>query len=189
MEPEDSIQENVDLVRRVAAGDKEAEERLCQKYRERVLVLVRIKTGYHKAAEDICQEILIALLEAARKGNIKEPQKLSSFVNGIFSHKVHDWFEERQTQKAEVNPDKVEPELLDPEQGALDQIITDEEQAKIDQVLDNLKERERKILQLRYFYEWSHEEISKKLNLQPEAVRQAAARAIKKIRRKLAKDW
>ncbi len=185
MEPNDSCQQDVGLIQRIAQGDDKAEELLCRKYRAPILLALRRKIRDQKTLEDLCHEILIALLMAARKQNIKAPEKLPAYLHGILKHKVNDWIT---AQRRKMNFDPIDVEPVDPSPNALEQIITDEEQKKIDQALSTLEPREKKILELRFEHEWQFKAIAGILNLNPDTARKTAERIIQKIKNQLGKD-
>ena len=205
MVSEDSMKEDAELLTRIANADTAAEERLLRKYGERILVCVRIQIGYHEETKDLCQEILLALLQAARKGNVDDPRKLWQYVSRICSNKVADWLEDnkyphhRKKTDSEViesskhklkkiGIDNIINELIDPAKSPLEQMITEEKRVEVDKSLRRLPEKKRRILRLIYFDEKEYGEIAQTLNLTYDAIRKAKSVALKKLNRILAID-
>src|SRR4051812_39917120 len=75
--------DDAELVRRIGAGNaREAEAEMCRRMGPRIrLYGLRHLRDVH-AAEDLMQQVLIAVLEALRHGRLREPEKLASFVLG-----------------------------------------------------------------------------------------------------------
>jgi RNA polymerase sigma-70 factor, ECF subfamily len=72
-----------DLVSRIRAGDQEAEAELVERYKRGVRIIIRRETGDAAIADDLYQETFCLLLEKIRRGEIREPEKLSGFVCSV----------------------------------------------------------------------------------------------------------
>lgn len=179
-----NAQMNGKLLQQIVAGDSKAEEHLCKKYRDKVLFIIRRKIRDIEDASDICQEILIATITAARNAKIQNPEKFSSFIYSICHNKINDYLK-HQYQKSKVALSEVEKQLLASDRNALDGIVSDEIRTTIDHSLKKLNTRERRILYLKYICEWSSARIGEQLSLKPVLVRKITERAIKKIRKML----
>ncbi len=179
MEPEDSKQEDVKLVRGIEAGDRAAEECLLQKYRERVLLNVRVKMEYHVMAEDVCQEVLLALLETARKPEgIKEPENLGNLITVLCRNKAVDWFRKTKYQRREVDIDETQEEKL----GGTHGVLTEDEKSGVDEVIGALKEIDKQILRLKYLVGLPYKQIAERLHRSESAVRKRGSRAYEQLR-------
>ena len=71
-----------DLVRRIAAGDAVAEERLVERYRRGLLYLLRHLGAPPELAEDLGQETFRIVLERLRRGGLADPAGLAPFLRG-----------------------------------------------------------------------------------------------------------
>ena len=165
-----------DLLQKIASGDSPAEERFCAKYRERVLFLVRNKLGAIEDAEDVCHDIITAVLNAAKQGKIN---RLAPFLHKVCSNHVNNWLRKEYRRRAEVH--EQEEALRAPEEDALEHLIDEEDRRNIDQALKKLNRRELKIIKLKYDLELSSKEIGQILDLSSDVVRKTAERARKKI--------
>ena len=178
------------LLARISGGDSNAEDCLCERYREKILFMVRRKLGFVDEAEDICQEILGSVLQAAREGRIR---LLTPYLYRVCSNNVNSYLRKEYRERTVVagGQDCFDPAVeraADPSVDPLERIIRDEERAKIDSALADLGARERIILKLKYDKEMSSTEIARVLGLSPVAVRKAAERARKKIAGRLSGD-
>ena len=175
----DSNKENFELVKQIGKGNTDAESRLYQKYRERILFFTRRKIDYLEDAEDICQNTLMSVLELAREKKIKNPDNVSSLIYKICTNKIIDYLRSKY-KKMIVNLDEVGE--LDDE---LERIVKVEEKEIICAEWRKLHIRERRVLYLKYINEWNSQQIGQHLNIKPGSVRKIAERSIKKIGKKL----
>jgi RNA polymerase sigma-70 factor (ECF subfamily) len=71
-----------ELVRRVEAGDRKAEEELIQRYSRGVTYLLRHLTRDPVLSDDLHQDTFRTVLERVRRGELEDPEKLAGFVHG-----------------------------------------------------------------------------------------------------------
>ncbi|HEV7517338.1 MAG TPA: hypothetical protein VGR07_13635 [Thermoanaerobaculia bacterium] len=69
-----------DLVRRIAAGDRRAEQEMVELYGEGLAFLLRRWTRDRDAADDLYQETLRLALEKIRRGEVRDPDRLPGFL-------------------------------------------------------------------------------------------------------------
>jgi RNA polymerase sigma-70 factor (ECF subfamily) len=176
-------EDDKELLRKIACGEKAAEERLCCKYRQKVLFVIHERLGYVNDDEDICQDILTIIVQGARKGNI---EYLASFVHSVCSNHITDWLRKRYRNK-EISFDDVKEGGTEIFQDCdtLEKLIGEEERKFIDEAIKELSEKEIEILRLKYEEELSSNDIARALNITPETTRKTAERARKKIWNKL----
>jgi RNA polymerase sigma-70 factor (ECF subfamily) len=77
---EEAAQENERLVRAIANGDLEAEKSFAARYLRPVKAMLLARSRDPDVAADLLQETMIEAICALRKGQVREPAKLSSFV-------------------------------------------------------------------------------------------------------------
>src|SRR4029078_10836283 len=73
---------DAELVRRIGAGDREAEGELFRRMAPRIHLYGLRHLRDAAASEDLTQQVLITSLEALRAGRLREPEKLAAFVLG-----------------------------------------------------------------------------------------------------------
>ena len=166
------------------------EEAIYKQYREKIFILIRIKTNYHDDSEDICQDVLETVIQSVQDGKINNPEKLPAFINSICSNKITDWIRHKYAKKEnELKFYSSGSEIRDPEKNALDRLIEEEEKNRLDRTLRGLNLRERKILYLHYYHNWAFDEIARFMNLKSLTVRKIAERSRKKIAKKFAINY
>jgi RNA polymerase sigma-70 factor (ECF subfamily) len=169
-------QKSVALVVRIREGDQSAEDALVRLFSKRVSLMVLARTHDPEAAGELTQDILLAVLQALRKGQIKEPEKLSAFVYGTARNLVSNYFRVRGQQP------KLESLSLDP---PMAQASDDREHSEriniVRRALERLDSTDRKILMMTLVEGLKSGEIAGRLNLSPEVARQRKSRAVKKV--------
>jgi RNA polymerase sigma-70 factor (ECF subfamily) len=133
-----------DLVARIIAGDRQAEEALIRRYHQAVKIIIDRVTGYHPASEDLCQETFKAVWQNIRHGKLEHPERLSGYIREtarrIAIHHVGHIHAE-----PPMGPATAE-DIPDPAPNQLDRILQQEESEFAWQVLQELKPREREVL-------------------------------------------
>ena len=169
-------QESVALVVRIREGDRAAEDALVRLFSKRVSLMVLARTHDPEAAGELTQDTLLAVLQALRKGQIKEPEKLSAFVYGTARNLVSNYFRVRGQQL------KLESLSLDPPIGqATDDREHSERINAVRRALERLDSTDRRILLMTLVEGLKPGEIAGQLNLTPEVARQRKCRAVKKV--------
>jgi RNA polymerase sigma-70 factor (ECF subfamily) len=72
-----------DLVSRIMAGDLEAEAELVKRYNRGVSFIIRQEVRDAAFADDLYQETFCLVLEKIRRGEVREPEKLSGFIGSV----------------------------------------------------------------------------------------------------------
>jgi RNA polymerase sigma-70 factor, ECF subfamily len=171
-----ATQESLTLVARVREGDPAAEDEFVRVFSKKVSLMVLARTHDREAARELTQEVLLAVLQALRSGQIKEPEKLCAFVYGTARNLVSNYFRARGQQLRAVSLSSDLP---------LAQPTDDREHAErmnlVHRAMERLNSTDRKILQMTLVEGLKPGEIASQLNLTPEVVRQRKSRAVKKI--------
>ena len=76
---------------RVAAGDPEAESELVEHFAPRVRAMALVRTRDRDLAKDLTQETLIAVLQACRKGQVRDLERVSGFVCGVARNVINNY--------------------------------------------------------------------------------------------------
>src|SRR4030067_560738 len=85
------------IIARIANGDSEAENYLFTRFKERIQLLVRVRSGGNipgQDQEDIISEIQNAILLSLRKGgfDLERGKPLEAYIAGIASNVVGQYF-------------------------------------------------------------------------------------------------
>ena len=167
------------LVIRIRGGDPVAEEELVNTYRRAVLLIATVRTRDRDAANDLSQEILIAVLKALRAGQIRESEKLGAFVQGTARNIINNYLRSR-SRHPESDLATVELRASDP----IEQLESSERQRLVRQELAKLSIADQQILLLSLVDGHSLAEVAHRLNLSHEAVRARKSRMVKRMMNK-----
>jgi RNA polymerase sigma-70 factor (ECF subfamily) len=149
------------LVKRIIAGDPTAEEELARRYTRGIRMLLRRITN-DRSADDLHQDTFRRALEKIRRGELREPGKLSAFMCGLARNLAIDSL--RQSMRAEqLQPPQPVPT---PDADALEQLLREERARAVRQVLSEMPvARDREILRRFYIAEEDKEQICADLGL------------------------
>ena len=172
-----------------ARGQPEAVEALLEQIRPMVVRYCRARlgriSGYYHIADDVAQEVCIAILSALpRYRDIGRP--FASFVFGIASHKVADAM--RNASRLAI-PTEDLPDGPDNRPGPEETVVAYIEAERARALLARLPEHQRELLVLRVLTGMSAEETGHALGMSPGAVRVAQHRALARLRAIARKEW
>jgi len=163
------------LVELVLAGDQNAFAALVERYKDAVQNLSYRMLSNTTEAEDVTQETFVRAY--TQLATYKPVHKFSTWLLSIASHLAIDQLRRRRflTLPLEDVPflEWVADLGAGPEQTALDS----EQQDEIQQYLQRLPGKYRAVIVLRYWYDFSYEEIATALNLTPPLVKARLHRA------------
>lgn len=169
------------LAVRIRGGDPLAEEELVNTYRRAVLLIATVRTRDRDAANDLSQEILIAVLKALRAGQIRDNEKLGAFIQGTARNITNNYLRSR-SRHPESDLDSVEVRASDP----VEQLESSERQRLMRQELAKYSVTDQQILLLSLVDGHSLAEVATRLHLTHDAVRARKSRLIRKIAKKFA---
>jgi RNA polymerase sigma-70 factor, ECF subfamily len=142
-----------DLVERILAGERGAEEELVCRYSRGVSIIVRRIAKDPSVTEDLCQETFRLVLEKVRRGDLREAEKLSGFICSLARNLAIEHF--RNCSRMETVRDvEAAACLSDPAPDQLSRLLQDERARAIREVLKELKSaRDRELLYRFYIAE------------------------------------
>lgn len=163
-------------------GDDEAFASLVEAYQVPVYNLCYRMLGNGNDAEDAAQETFMRAYKAIKRYDPK--RKFSTWLLSIASNYCIDQHRRRKlpTFSIEDTPTGDVPEKaisMD------DRLALGEERSQVQDLLKNLSEKDRAALIMRYWYDYSYEEIAESLSLTVSAVKSRLHRS----RRELAGEW
>jgi RNA polymerase sigma-70 factor (ECF subfamily) len=169
------VSEDTILVRRTLAGDQEAFTALVEKYKDPVFNVAYRMLGNPTEAEDVAQEAFVRAYTQLR--TYKEQHRFSTWLLSIASHLAIDQIRRRRFLALPLENVPFLEWIADvgagPEQSALQGEASDEMQ----RVLNALPTKYRLVLLLRYWYDFSYEEIAQTLDLTQPLVKARLHRA------------
>lgn len=164
------------LFERIRLGDAAAEEELVQSFGGKVFAMAVARTRDREASRDLVQDVMWAVLQGLRGGQLRAPDKLAAFVSGTARNLINNYFRTRTRAVRDVRhtPSRW---MTDPSHSIEDQ----ERTQLVRRAVSELESDDRRILMLTLVEGLTPGEIASRLRLSPEVVRQRKSRAIKKV--------
>ena len=167
--------EDTTLVRRTLSGDQEAFSSLVEKYKDPVFNVAYRMLGNPTEAEDVAQEAFVRAYTQLH--TYKDTHRFSTWLLSIASHLSIDQLRRRRFLALPLENVPFLEWIADvgpgPEQSALRHETADDMQ----RILDTLPVKYRAVLLLRYWHDFSYEEIAQTLELTPALVKARLHRA------------
>lgn len=161
------------LARAISGGARAAEAEFCRRFAPRIRLYGLRHLRSEDAAQDLTHDVLLRSLAKLRAGEVREPERIASFVLGVARMLVHERRRRREDQLNEEHLARFEYTLRPPDPLAAD---------RLRQCLDQLAERERAILLLTYYADQSTENIAASLGLKSGTVRVIRHRGVIALR-------
>jgi RNA polymerase sigma-70 factor (ECF subfamily) len=168
----------LEWLKRAQKGDDIAFSRLVEVYQKPVYNLCYRMLGNAGDAEDAAQETFIRAYKAIRRYDLS--RKFSTWLLTIASNYCID--QHRRRKLPTFSYDALEnPDLPSKSISAEARLMQDEHEAQVSSLLENLKPKDKAAVVMRYWYEYSYEEIAESLSLTVSAVKSRLHRARKEL--------
>ena len=155
-----------DLVQRIRAGDRLAEEELVSRFGEGLSFLLRRWTRERTAAEDLYQETFRLALEKIRRGEVRDPERLGAYLRSLAKNLSTEHYRRGSVREAREEQIEAVADLSAPEAGQLGTLLRREKAELVRRVLGELgSERDRQVLFRFYIAEEDKERIGADLGL------------------------
>ncbi len=170
------------VLQQAIQGDEEAFTRIVETYQRPVFNLCYRMLGQAQEAEDAAQETFWRAYQHLRRYDQQRP--FATWLLSIAAHYCIDQQRKRRlpTLALELMPDEDAPDPAPNPERVFAQL---EEKGQLQSLLSRLGPQDRAAIILRYWYEFSEEEIAKTLQLTVSAVKSRLHRA----RKELALSW
>jgi RNA polymerase sigma-70 factor (ECF subfamily) len=187
--PEPSNSDLADLVRRIQAGEAEAESALVARFSHGLLLMLRRLAQNPALADDVHQETFALVLAKIRGGEVREPERIAGFIRGtarnvfIADRRKEARYRALDDGREEGEGARPESSFADRTPAALDRVLAQEEARQVRRLLDELRyDRDRQILLRFYLSDDGKEEICADLEIEPERFHQVLFRARERLR-------
>lgn len=175
----DNLPDDATLARRVAQAapgiDGEAEAELCRRLAPRVRLYGLRHLRSESAAADLTQQVMLMMIERLRAGEVREPERLASFLFGMCRMVVLDLGRGNRRRERLL---ETYGEVLAPAETR----APDPDRGRLADCLARLPERERTILMLTFHDDLPAEALARELNLTAANVRVIRHRALERLR-------
>lgn len=174
------------LVEQTLAGDQEVFAGLVERYRDAAQNLAYRMLGNVSEAEEVTQETFVRAY--MRLASYKTEHKFSTWLFSIAVHLSIDYIRRRRFLALPLEEIPFLEWVADQDLGPEDAALRLEQQDEVQRSLNHLPSKYRAVIVLRYWYDFSYEEIAQVLHLTPNLVKARLHQARKLLARKLDKS-
>ena len=170
--------EPVELARvaeRIRNGDVSAEDQLVRQFGDRVRMFVGARTRDRELARDLSQDVMMHVLTALRRGQLRESDRVAAFVYGIARNVVNNHF------RTNEQTDELPPELPAATTSPAEQFEEGQRRSLVRRALQRLDRGDCRILLMTLVDGLKPGEIADRLGLTSEVVRARKSRALKRV--------
>jgi RNA polymerase sigma-70 factor, ECF subfamily len=154
-----------EIVSRIIAGDSDAEGEIVRLYQKGVATIIRKTVRSVSSAEDVAQDTLRKVLEKIRRGELREPERLSGFVCSVARNSAIEHIRRARKYGEQEAADTTE-KIPDPAPNQLDEILSAEKARTVHRIIRELKlERDRELLRRYYLDDEDKDKICASLGL------------------------
>ena len=161
---------------RLQRGDGVTERHFFDYFGELIRIKLRSRLASREAVEDVRQETFVRVLTLVRANQIREPERLGALVNSVCNHVLLEYYRSR--RKVGASLDEAPPSsFVSPEIGGAGLLEARETQLVVRNILGDLPERDRRLLQSVLLEERDKDEICAELGLTRDYLRVLVHRA------------
>jgi RNA polymerase sigma factor (sigma-70 family) len=173
----DAAHDNERLVKAIGDGDHEAEREFAARYLRPVKAMLLARSRDPELAADLVQDVMIEAICALRRGQLREPLKLSSFVIAIARNRLNNHY------RASIRrPESLEfPDDLPDLSSNSDKLENQEREDLAMNAISGLEPLDKTILQMTLVDGLKPGIIAQRLGLNPDLVRQRKLRATRRV--------
>lgn len=179
------------LIKQFILGNNKSFEVLLKRYQKKIFTSIILKVQDQKLAEDIFQDICIKVIKSLRTGKYNEEDKFLPWVIRISYNFIIDYFRKRESFRSSCwvkdVADKIK-HISSKDNDALEQIIQDQNSRYIKSLIEKLPKKQREVVKLRHYKEYSFKEIADEMNINVNTALGRMRYAIAKLR-KMLKDY
>ena len=163
-------------VERLRSGDFRTQEHFVAYFSELIQLKLRARLRSPQAIEDVRQETFVRVFTALRSpGGIRQPERLGAFVNSICNNVLLEHY--RASSRSDSLDDEPQNELPDPVMDVLGAVAAKQMEEKVREILDEMPERDRRILREVFLEERDKDEVCRDFGVDRDYLRVLLHRA------------
>ena len=163
-------------VDRLRDGDPVTEQHFVRYFSELIMLKLRSRLQSPQAIQDVKQETFARIFTLLRnKGGVRQGDRLGSLVNSVCNNVLFEHY--RANSRADPLEESVAANLLDHRPDALRDVIARETRENVQQVLEELSDRDKQVLRSVFVEERDKDEICKELGVDRQYMRVLVHRA------------
>ncbi len=164
-------------VERLRSGDTNVEGHFVSYFSELIRLKLRSRLNSKEAMEDVRQETFMRVLALLRaEEGLRHPDRLGPFVNSVCNHVLLEHYRSQKRVPAAID-DEAESTIPAREPSALSLLETKDTERVVRQILSELTDRDRRLLQAVLLDERDKDEVCKEFGISREYLRVLVHRA------------
>ena len=164
-------------IERLRSGDVHTEAHFVSYFSELIRLKLRSRLNSREAIEDVRQETFMRVLKLLRgKGGLRQPDRLGPFVNSVCNHVLFEHYRSQKRTEATID-DEIEATSAGCEPSALRLLEAKDTERVVRQILNQLPERDRRLLQSVLLEERNKDEVCAEFGITREYLRVLLHRA------------
>jgi RNA polymerase sigma-70 factor, ECF subfamily len=167
-----------ELVQQIRSGSSDAEQELAAQFMPRVRAFLSSRTSNQDFVEEVTQETLMAVLRVLREGRFRNESSVGTFIYSIARNQLAEAYRKKARDKSVQLPEDLDAASPLPEAPA-------EWRHAARSELEALEPADRNLLWLILVEGFRPEEITSRLGLSADAIRQRKSRMLRKLAEKL----
>jgi RNA polymerase sigma-70 factor (ECF subfamily) len=166
----------------LSSGDFRTQEHFVAYFSELIRLKLSKRLHSRSEVEDARQETFARVFAALRKQDgIRQPERLGAFVNSVCNNVLLEYYRSS-SQDAPSGEEEAEANIPDPAISVVDLIANREIQQKVRHILDELQEKDRRIIKEVFLEERDKDEVCRDLGVDREYLRVLLHRAKKSFK-------
>lgn len=164
-------------VEKLRSGDAQTQEHFVDYFSELIRLKLRSRLSSKEAIEDVRQETFVRVLMILRKDEgLKQPDRLGAFVNSVCNHVLLEHYRSRNKTESVVD-NEAQDTFVNLGPSALNILETKDTERVVRQILEQLPERDRRLLQSVLLDERSKDDVCAEFGITREYLRVLLHRA------------
>lgn len=166
----------------LSSGDFRTQEHFVAYFSELIRLKLSKRLHSYSEVEDARQETFARVFTALRKPDgIREPERLGAFVNSVCNNVLLEYYRSASQEVASDDED-AEANLPDPAISVVDVIANRQMQRNVREILDQLQEKDRRLIREVFLEERDKDEVCRDLGVDREYLRVLLHRAKKSFK-------
>src|SRR5271165_5428905 len=164
-------------IERLRSRDAHIEAHFVNYFSELIRLKLRSRLSSREAIEDVRQETFMRVLALLRgEGGLRQPDRLGPFVNSVCNHVLQEHYRSKKRIEAAID-DETEATVAAHEPSALRQLEAKDTERVVRRILNELPERDRRLLQSVLLEERDKDEVCAEFGISCEYLRVLLHRA------------
>jgi RNA polymerase sigma-70 factor (ECF subfamily) len=164
------------------SGDFRTQEHFVSYFSELIRLKLSKRLRSRAEVDDARQETFARVLTALRKDNgVRQPERLGAFVNSVCNNVLLEYYRS-DSQATPADAEEVQANIPDPALSVVDLIANREMQREVRHILDELPEKDRRLIKAIFLDERDKDEVCLDLGVDREYLRVLLHRAKKSFK-------